>query len=153
MLTYNFTILDYEHKAVEVILEKPLFLFCVIVYKNSLGMAFKEKVGFSIGYKSKKDIENLKLCLKTKKTAEIDFGKQIEEFAKLTSQDRNQEAEKIFDEIKEELSKRFGEKETLDLDIDIATGSFSVNPISESEYLKILSERKKTYEKIYGTDT
>ena len=113
-------------------------------------MAFKERVGFSISWKAQENIETIKLCLKTKRTAELDFGKQVAEFAKLRSKDRKEESNKIFAEVKEEMKKRFDGKEMHDLDIDIATGSFSVTPISESEYQTLLSEKKELTEKILG---
>ena len=73
----SFLSFDPDVKVVEKLLQKHVvLLFVKIVYKNSLGMAFKENVGFWVSV-AREHEDKIKSCLKINKTAEIDFGKKV----------------------------------------------------------------------------
>lgn len=152
----SFLFFDDKHEVAEAFLSGSMYgsvlLKCTIVYKNSLGMAFKEEIGFAISSQTTEDDELIKTCLRVSKTVELDFGKRIKKYNELMVQGSTKEAKELFSEIRAELGKRFNGKNEIDLSIDIKNGSFSVNPISESEYLKIISEKNEIDKRIFGTD-
>ena len=136
--------LDAGHKTVETLLKKyRVALACTITYKNALDMAFKEEMGFWISIPSEKEVKTIKSCLKTVKTAEIDFAEQVKEFEYLNEHGREKEANKIFKDVNKRLKDRFAGQEKLKLAIRIAAGSFSVSPISQSEYERLLTEKEE----------
>jgi hypothetical protein len=150
----SFMFLDREHRIVEAILERrDVALSCIVTYKNALGMAFKEEISFWIDVPWEKEMETTKLCLKTAKTAEIDFAEQIREFESLKKYGREKEASKILDQVNKKLKERFAGQQELGLDVQIAAGSFSVSPISQSEYEGILAQKEEIIKRITKEET
>lgn len=147
----NFMFIDEKHKVAENLLSAYLIaLELVMVYKNAIGMAFKQQMAFWINLPSEKELETLKLCLKSIRTADIDFKEQIKEFETLKEHGRDKEATRILRKVNAELKKRLKGQHEIDLSTGIATGSFSVGPISQSEYERILAEKEETIKKILG---
>lgn len=139
---------DKQNKTAEALLnENGVFLNLIAVYKNVLGMPFKQEIAFALQVPSEKVEENLRSCLKTTKTAEIDFSDQVREFTSLRKREKTEEAYEIVDETNAKLKKRFGDKEEIELRIIVVSGSFSVNPISQLEYQRLIAEKAEMQKK------
>ena len=140
---------DDKNKVIEALLaETRVALYCTLVYKNSIGMAFQENICFWVTVPSEEDMEIVRSCLKISKTAEIDFAKHVKEFERLMNLGREEEAIAILEEVNAELRKRFAGKEELDLSMKTAHGSFELGPISQAEYEKLLSEKRVRAQKL-----
>lgn len=152
----SFFFWDKNHSVIESLLRRymigPTLLKCTIVFKNSLGMAFKEEIGFVLNTQSDEDYEQIKTSVKTSKTIDIDFGDRMKKYNELKLQGHEIKADQIFSEIRDELNKKFSGKEKIKLSINIKLGSFSVNPISEKEYMTIISKQNETNNRIIGNE-
>lgn len=135
---------DSEHKIIEHLVEhRVVFLQISTLYKNVLGMTFRQNVEFIMPIYLEDVYEKLVLCLKTTKTLEIDFTERIEEYKTFMKRENYEDASKKLDEMNVELEKRFGSQEEFEIPPLILSGSFSVNPITELEYSKIISEKEE----------
>lgn len=140
----HFMFLDGDHKAVEALAKGgEVALPCTIIFKNALGMAFKEEIKFWVDIPSEKEAETIRTCLKTVRTAEIDFREQVEQFVHQMEHGREKRAREIFRAVNRKLGEKFAGQEELELFVQIASGSFAVSPISQSEYEKILAQKKE----------
>jgi hypothetical protein len=136
--------LDDEHKFIDSVLGGEVVLHLIIVFKNVLGMPFKEEVAFHVLVYEPKLKEKLKSCIKIVRTYRIDFAKDISEFEKLAELGRDEEARKKLEPMKVKLKAQLGGLEKVEIPTDIRSGSFSISPISQSEYDRMISEKKKT---------
>lgn len=142
-----------EKRVAEALLKYfQVILNLVVVYKNALGMAFKQQIAFWINISQTKERETLELCLKSTRTADTDFAKQVKKFESLMNQGRDAKAMIIFNDVNAELKKRFGDKTEIDLSTEVVSGSFSVSPISQLEYEKILAEQEQIIKRISKED-
>ena len=62
--------------------------------------------------------------------------------------ERPKDANEILREINQEILKKFNGQEYLPLELSLATGSFSVTPISQEEYEKLLDEKEQMSNRI-----
>jgi hypothetical protein len=135
---------DNEHKAVEAIVKDYRLLFsCTMVYKNSLGAAFKEVIAFWLDIQLQDDFKTLESSLKTIKTADIDFATNIKKFRELRNAGRKEEADKVFDDTNAQLEKNLGGKRQINLSVIPAWGSFDVSPIAQADYEKLLAKKRE----------
>jgi hypothetical protein len=131
---------DKEHKAVEDLARNGRLAFgCEMVFKNSLGTAFREQVAFWLTIASEKDLETLTSSLKRIKTAEIDFSKQVKRYKELMNVGRTEEAKKVLDDANALLEKDLGKQ--IVLKVETSWGAFDVRPISSSDYQKLLDDK------------
>jgi len=136
--------LDDEHKFIESVLGEYVVLHLVIVFKNILGMPFKEEVAFRVLVHEPKLREILQSWIKRIRTYEIDFTKDVSESEKLAELDRYEELRKKFKQIMVKLKAQLGDvEEEVEIPTDIRIGSFSISPISQSEYDRIIAEKKE----------
>ena len=152
-LTFHFG--DREFSIIEALLaEYRVLLRCEIIFKNVLGMAFREKVSFWASLSSENDLETIRSCLKTAKSAEIEFETHVKSYERLRNLGKAEAAKKLLDHVNEELKKRTSGEESLELTMEHAPGSFVVGPISDSEYEKSLSrmkeQQRRVAERIYS---
>jgi len=149
----GFIFFDEELKFVNSLLDNFFaYVSCEIVFKNVLGMVFRETFDFRVALKDPaKEEEKLSMYLKTAKTAEIDFGKKIREFEALIEKGRENEAGDIFHGVNEEIKARFKGYEQLVLASDILPGSFSISTISQNDYEKMIVQRDARRRIILGS--
>lgn len=153
--TVSFLFSDTELKFVNSLVgHLRNYLSCEVVFKNALGMTFKETFNFNLSLADfGRDSEILKTCLKTAKTAEIDFGEKTREFESLKQKGRDNDAEKILTQVRKELTARFEScKEGVKLDSDMASGSFSISTISSNEYQESINRMNKQFERVVFGD-
>jgi len=140
---------DRQHRIAQALLDKrAIFLRLVIVYKNALGMPFKQQIEFVAMVPSVKERDKLKLCLKAIKTVEIDFGKEVKEYESLMKNRKTEKALKILKKLEKDVKKTFGYEEEIELRTIIKSGSFSVKPISQSEYETLIAEKEEMQKKV-----
>jgi hypothetical protein len=135
---------DSEHKVLEYFVEhRVVFLLISTLYKNVLGMPFRQKMEFVLPLYSQEIHDKMVLCLKTTKTLEIDFTQRIKEYKTFMKRENYEDASKKLNEMNSELTNRFGDQEEFEIPPGILSGSFSVNPITELEYSQIISEKEE----------
>jgi hypothetical protein len=141
-----FSFFDSKNRLAQAMVDKKFaYLVLQIVFKNAVGGTFKELAAFDIYGNSEKEIENLKQCLKLAKTAEIDFADRVKEFESLIEKDEAK-ATDVSKRLHNDMAARFhgcGEFGKFTLPAEIASGSFSIAPIPQEEYAKMLSEKPK----------
>jgi hypothetical protein len=149
----HFMFQDEKHQVAEALLRHyQVVLNLVVVYKNALGMAFKQQIAFWINIPPTKELETLELCLKSIRTADIDFAEQVKKFESLMNYERDANAMIILNDVNAELKKRLGDKTEIDLSTEVVSGSFSVSPISQLEYEKILAEQEQIIKRFRKED-
>lgn len=140
--------LDDKTKTIETLLEKlRINISMVILYKNALNMTFKQEITFVLWGNDERIKEQLKQSLKTAKIAEIDYAEQLNKFEELKKYGRDEEAGKVYDAIKEKVNNQYKGKMEIKLPTAVKAGSFSVSPISQSEYETLLVEYEETMKK------
>jgi hypothetical protein len=144
----TFVFFDSQVKVAESLLdiEAQTHIACDVVFKNALGMTFREKFSFPMYEGS--HTKTLKQCLRTARTEEIDFGARKKKFDELMEKGQEVEAHKIFDEIYNELKERCKDNEEITFNSDIASGSFSISPISSTEYETIINDGEHRLKRI-----
>jgi len=139
----SFMFHDDRHEFIESVMDRNMVVNLLIVFKNVLGMPFKEEIAFRVLTYKPPLVEKLKSCLKIVRTSEIDFAEDIREFEHLAKSGRDKEAKDKFDKMKDRLKVQLGGIAEIKIPTDILSGSFSITPISRSEYDKIISQKKE----------
>lgn len=142
-----FMFLDEKHRFIETILSQPVALELTILLKNALGMPFRENIRFEI-FRALTASEDkfLKSCLKAVRTTEIDFVQQAKRFEELVKLGKDEEATRLMENLNEQLKGTLGDIQTIKLPVGVMSGSFSVMPMSESDYSKSLKDLKEQRE-------
>jgi hypothetical protein len=144
----SFLFLDYENILLnELLINHSIIMDVTIVYKNSLGLSFKQKMQFMIMVNSKDEMELIKSGVKLIKTADIDYTKRIKQFNVYKEKDKDKEAEIIFDEINKELDTYYSVK-SIKNNSTILPGSFTIITITDEEYNQEYLKYQKSIEKI-----
>lgn len=139
-----FGLYDTEHKVIEYLVERHVFFSTIhIIYKNVLGMPFKQKMEYVLPVRSIEEHERLIACLKTIKTSEIDFSERKEKYASLVKRESMEEAKSILDELNAELEDVLGEEDEMEIEPGLLSGSFSVEPIQNTEYIQLINEQNE----------
>jgi len=140
-----FLFFDEEHNICEHLLEKKsIKLDLIIVYKNSLGLPFKEKMIFNIYPNDVDGKENIKSCIKIIKTSDLDYGDRIKEHEKLRE---NEEESTILRDINKEITEKLGFEELV-VSSHAIVGSFIFESSTEEEYNGILNRYNEELRKL-----
>lgn len=140
---------DFDNKLIELLVNKKIpFIEINMVYKNIIGMPYKEQISYSINYEDESDFNVLKNALKLIKTYNIDFNDDLIEYAKFIKQNNTDEAVKVMERCRAKRDEILGHIDTINFKMEILSGSFKVNPISEQEYNKILLRKKEQMEEL-----
>ena len=143
-----FVVDDSEHKVVETLVnEGVVFLRLTIIYKNILGMPFKQETEFVMALRSQDELKKMKLCLKTLISSEIDFAEKVLIYQSLMEKEKFKKAAEILNALNAELEKIFDEEDEIEFHLGLMSGSFSVGPISESEYKRLVAEKEEMQKK------
>jgi hypothetical protein len=135
--------IDDENKFIESVLGRDVVLHLHIIFKNVLGMPFKEEVSFRVLVYEPELTKKIESCVKAVRTYEIDFTEDISEFEKLIKSSKDEEARKKLMQMREKSKSQLGGLEECQIPIDILSGSFSITPISRAEYDRIIAEKKR----------
>jgi len=117
-----------------------LCLDIIVVYKNALGNSFLETNSCWLEIKSK-DFEIVKSSLKMAKTAKIEFSDQLRKFKTMKESGRLNDAFEILKDVNKKILALSKGVEEIDFSVSIAYGSFTVRPISDKEYEKIIEKK------------
>ncbi len=109
-----------------------------VVYKNTLGTPFHERIACWLNVKSQEDFEIIKSRLKLAKTAKIEFSDQLKTYETMKTAGRQDDAHKILEDVNKKILEHSKCVEEIDFSVSIAYGGFSVKHISEPEYYEIL---------------
>jgi len=136
---------DESHKFLDSALSFDLIVYLTVVFKNALGMPFKEKIAFHLDNYNVELIENLKVFMRASKAAEIDYPEKATKFDEFKSFGREEDVDKLQEELNNEIKSQTGAIEILEIPVSIQRGSFNISPITKEEYDEIINEGQKSY--------
>ena len=112
-----------------------------------MGLPFEQKLRLIIRLDSTEDIEKIKSCLKIIRTVKIDYGSKELEYQTLKEKGEDEEAKIIMKQVNEEILEIIGDKK-VKISSRIVPGSFSVNSLSQQEYVTKISEYEEMVKRV-----